>query len=184
MGWEGPLELSKVPGVGRGQSKMRLQGWAKARVRLAKLCLAVTVGSDPPGMEWNGKKNGIILPNGAEGMQVPDWELAWPPVAGTAFPSFIFWRSGRLYLQFQQGPEGGAPPFIVALQSLSLWGFAVSICTVCMCLSRGCACGGDDGELQRQENEAGTEPRGKVWTQMLRCNGKCLETSLLRALWG
>ena len=39
---------------------------------MAKLCLAVTVGSDPPGMEWNGKKNGIILPNGAEGMQVPD----------------------------------------------------------------------------------------------------------------
>ena len=134
MGWEGPLELSKVAGVGRGQSKMRLQRWAKARIRLAKLCLAVTVGSDPPGIPFS------IM--GAEGMQVPDWELAWPPAAGTAFPSSIFWSAGRLYLQFQQGPEGGVPPFIVTLQSSSLWGFAVSICQQ-GCVLSACACHGN-----------------------------------------
>lgn len=33
VGWEGPLELSKVPAVGREQGKMRLQGWVKARAR-------------------------------------------------------------------------------------------------------------------------------------------------------
>jgi hypothetical protein len=51
-------------------------------------------------------------------------------------------------------------------------------------LSWECACGGDDGGLQRQEDEAGTEPRGKAWTQMLRCKGKCLGTSLLQTPWG
>lgn len=70
-------------------------------------------------------------------------------------------------MQFQQGPEGGihlslshsgAPKLSEALR--------VSICQqgCVLCawsLSWECACGGDDGGLQRQENEAETEPRGK-----------------------